>query len=84
MAEYAVYMIRPKKKLKRMMILDGMDFGSTEEPCSSQEPQMTIRELPEVKDSGYFSQPKRYESLRTADTMARKDPRTTQRLAEKG
>ena len=39
-------MVSPNKKLISTMILEGMDLGSIEEPCTSQEPQMRRNEVP--------------------------------------
>ena len=79
-------MVRPKRKLKSRIILDGMDFGSSEDPCTNQEPQMMMAELPAVKESGFWnlSLPKRKEAVRSEETAQRKDPSTIQRLNEKG
>ena len=79
-------MISPKKKLRRRIDLDGIDFGSSEDPCTNQEPQMMRTELPGLKDSGfwYFSSPKRNETVRREASMRRKPPSTIQRLKEKG
>ena len=79
-------MVRPKRKLKSRMILGGMDFGSSEDPCTNQEPQMMMAELPAVKESGFWnlSLPKRKEAVRSEETPQRKNPSTIQRLKEKG
>ena len=79
-------MVRPKRKLKSRITLDGMDFGSSDDPCTNQEPQMMMAELPAVKESGFWnlSLPKRKEAVRSEETPQRKNPSTIQRLKEKG
>ena len=79
-------MVSPKKKLTSRIILDGMDFGSSEDPCTNHEPQMMMAELAGVKESGFwnFSLPRRREAVRSEETTQRKDPSTIQRLKEKG
>ena len=76
----------PKKKLRSRIILDGIDFGSSEDPCTNQDPQMMMAELPGVKELGFwnFSRPKRNEAVRREEMKRRKHPRTIQRLREKG
>ena len=75
-----------KKKLRSRIILDGIDFGSSEDPCTNQDPQMMMAELPGVKELGFwnFSRPNRKEAVRREETTRRKDPSTIQRLKEKG
>ena len=75
-------MVRPKRKLTSRIILDGMDFGSREDPCTNQEPQMVMAELPGVFLN--FSGPKRKETVRREETTRRNPPSAIQRLKEKG
>ena len=80
-------MVSPNKKLMRTMILEGMDLGSIEEPCTNQEPQMRRNEVPAEEEEPLlwkFSRPKRNDAVRREETKRKKPPRPIQRLMEKG
>ena len=79
-------MVSPNKKLMRTMILEVMDLGSIEEPCTSQEPQMRRNEVPAEEEPRLwkFSRPKRNDAVRRDETNRNKPPRPIQRLLEKG
>ena len=38
-------MVSPKRKLTSRIILGGIDFGSSEDPCTNQEPQMMMAKI---------------------------------------
>ena len=79
-------MVSPNKKLMRTMILEGIDMGSIEEPCTNQDPQMRRNEVPaeEERRLWKFSRPKRNDAVRREETKRKKPPRPIQRLMEKG
>ena len=48
-------MVMPQRKLMKMMILDGNDLGSSQEPWDIHEPQMMSMEGPGKKELGLMS-----------------------------
>ena len=79
-------MVMPTMKLRKKMILMGIDFGSSQLPWAIQEPQIINQEFRGVKEPGLclFSLPKKYANVSRVEKVRRRKERAIQSVVEKG